>query len=101
MDDPVTRIEADPRYRRLVTSRNRLSIVLTAILCLAYFGFLALIAFDKPLLAAPIGAGVTSLGIVLGLAMIATAIVLTGIYVAHANRDFDPIIDALKAEAGE
>ena len=96
--DPLARIAADPRYVAMVRARNRLSIVLTATLTTAYFGFLALIAFDKPLLATPIGAGVTSVGIILGLAMIALAIVLTGIYVATANARFDAVVDALKAE---
>ena len=61
-----------------------------------YFGYVALIAFDKPLLARPIGGGVTSLGIPVGVGVILLAILLTGIYVRRANRENDPIVKALR-----
>ena len=54
-----------------------------------YFGFILLVAFAKPLLAMKIGGGVTSLGILLGLGVIISAFVLTGIYVYRANSYFD------------
>ncbi len=63
-----------------------------------YFGFIALIAFDKSLLAMKIGAGVTSLGIVLGLVVIVVAFLLTGIYVRRANGEFDDMTERLKKE---
>ncbi len=46
----------------------------------AYFGYIALVAFDKSLLARPIGGGVTSLGIPVGVGLILLAILLTGLY---------------------
>jgi uncharacterized membrane protein (DUF485 family) len=63
-----------------------------------YFGFVLLVAFAKPLLARKIGSGVTSLGIVLGLAVIVCAFVLTGIYVQRANAQFDELTDDLTRE---
>jgi uncharacterized membrane protein (DUF485 family) len=39
----------------------------------------------------PIGNGVTTVGIPVGLLVIASAFVLTGIYVRRANSEFDPI----------
>ena len=62
----------------------------------AYFGYVALIAFDKAVLARPIGGGVTSLGIPVGVGVILLAIVLTGIYVRRANSEFDPLVKALR-----
>jgi len=85
----VERIGSDPRYLRLVRRRSRFAWTLTAVVLVAFFGFTLLVAFDKDLLAAPIGAGVTSLGIPLGFGLILLAIALTGIYVVVANREYD------------
>lgn len=98
------RIAADPRYQALVRRRLRFTWILTAIMLIAYFGYIALIAFDKAVLSAPIGGGVTSIGIPIGIGLILLGIVLTGIYVRSANRRFDPVVEELKrdydAEAG-
>ncbi len=98
-DERLARIAEDPRYRELVRRRGRFTLILTSIILAAYFGYILLIAFDKKLLASPIGRGVTSLGIPLGLGVILLAIVLTGLYVRRANRDFDPVTRALREEA--
>ncbi len=99
MDDAeATRVAADPRFRELVRWRGRFTWALTVVMLVAYLSFILLIAFDKALLAQPIGAGVTSIGIVAGFAVIVLAIVLTGIYVRRAAHDFDPLVDALQAE---
>lgn len=95
------RIAADPRYRQLVRRRLRFTWLLTAIMLLAYFGYIALIAFDKAVLAAPLGSGVTSVGIPVGIGLILLGILLTGIYVRRANRSFDPVVEELKREAGQ
>ncbi|MGO7251810.1 DUF485 domain-containing protein [Rhizobium brockwellii] len=52
------------------------------------------------MLARSVSGGATSWGIPIGLGVIALAIVLTGLYVWRANRDFDPVIAALRAEYG-
>lgn len=99
MDDAeAARVAADPRYRDLVRRRGRFTWALTVVMLVAYLGFILLIAFDKTFMARPIGAGVTSIGIVTGFAVIVLAIVLTGIYVRRAARDFDPLVEALHAE---
>ena len=87
---------ADPRYRRLLKRRGRFTWTLTIFMLIAYFGYIALIAFNKLLLAQPIGRGVTSLGIPVGVGIILLAIVLTGLYVRRANREFDPLVRALR-----
>jgi uncharacterized membrane protein (DUF485 family) len=63
-----------------------------------YFGFIILVAFGKDLLAIKIGSGVTSLGILVGLAVIFAAFILTGIYVYRANTRFDQLTANLKRE---
>ena len=54
-----------------------------------YYGFILLVAFDKPLLASRQGEGVTTLGMPIGLGVIVFTIVITGIYVRRANSEFD------------
>jgi len=66
----------------------------------AFVGYLALIAFDKALLGTPIGDGVTSIGIPIGLGLILLAIALTGLYVAYANRHHDAQMAAILKDHG-
>lgn len=94
------RVAADPRYRALVARRMRLGWVLSAIIFTAFVGYLLLVAFEKALLGAPIGAGVTSVGIPVGLGLILLAIALTGFYVAHANRYHDAQMAQILADHG-
>jgi uncharacterized membrane protein (DUF485 family) len=48
-----------------------------------------------PFLAQPIGAGVTSLGIPIGMGVIVFTIVITAIYVRRANSEFDELTAAI------
>lgn len=98
-DAQLTRIADDPRYRQLIRARSRFGWLLSGIMLAAYFGFVLLVAFDKAFLSQPIVAGgVTSLGIVIGFGIILLAILLTGLYVARANRDYDAALAALVAD---
>ena len=98
-EDELARIAQDPRYCRLVKRRGRFTWILTLIMLAAYFGYILLIAFNKDFLARPIAQGaVTSIGIPLGIGVILLAIVLTGIYVHRAARDFDPDVEALQKD---
>lgn len=91
-------LAGDPRYQRLVRRRGRLSWLLTGLMLATYLGFILLVAFAKPLLAQPIAGGATTLGIPLGLGVIAVAIILTAFYVRRANAEFDHDVAALAAE---
>ncbi|MCE7796242.1 DUF485 domain-containing protein [Sphingobium sufflavum] len=99
-DALVAAVAADPRYAALVRQRSRLGWSLSALIFIAFVGYLLLIAFDKSLLATPIGAGVTSLGIPVGLGLILLAIALTGVYVARANSDYDARMAAILKDHG-
>lgn len=68
-----------------VPSRWGLSFVLSGVMIVIYFGFILLIAFDKPLLGRLIVPGL-SVGIAMGAAVIVSAWVLTYLYVASANK---------------
>lgn len=99
-DTAIARLARDDRYTLLVKRRSRFAWTLTGIMLAIYFGYILLIAFRRDILAQPIGLGVTSLGIPLGIGVILSGIVLTGIYVRRANREFDPLLDALRKEYG-
>jgi len=83
------KIRESAAYQTLVRRRSRFAWILTAIMLVVYFGYIGLIAFDKPFLAQPIGPGVMSLGIPVGVGIILITIALTGIYVVRANSEFD------------
>ncbi|MBM6583883.1 DUF485 domain-containing protein [Microvirga sp. BT689] len=87
-----------PQFQELVRQRTRFAWTLSIVMLVIYFGFILLVAFAKPLLATKIGGGVTSLGIILGLGVIVSAFVLTGIYVQRANSRFDELTRHLTRE---
>ena len=100
MIDPlVAKVEANPKYHELRRKRNLFGWSLTALMVVVYYGYIALIAFNKPFLAQPIGAGVISLGIPIGLGVIIFTIVITGIYVRRANGEYDRLTAEILKEA--
>lgn len=102
MSDPmVQKIQSHPKYLELRTKRNRLGIFLTALMLIVYYGYIALIAFDKKFLAQPIGTGVTSLGIPIGMGVIIFTIVITAIYVRRANGEFDNLTKEILKDAAQ
>jgi uncharacterized membrane protein (DUF485 family) len=97
----VQKIQSHPKYLELRTKRNRLGIFLTVLMLIVYYGYIALIAFDKKFLAQPIGSGVTSLGIPIGMGVIIFTIVITGIYVRRANGEFDTLTKDILKDASK
>lgn len=102
MIDPiVTKIQNNPKYLELRSKRNRLGFSLTFLMLFVYFGYISLIAFNKPFLAQPIGAGVTTLGIPIGMGVIIFTIAITGLYVRRANGEFDALTQEILKEASK
>ena len=95
----VRRIAALPVYQELRSRRTRLGWTLTALMLLVYFGFVLLVAFDKPLLSQRLGAGVMTLGMPVGFGVIVFTVAITAYYVARANSAFDALSDAVVQEA--
>jgi len=101
-NDPVVdRIQRDPKYQALRTKRNRLAVLLTVLMLLVYYGYIALIAFNKPFLGQPIGPGVTSLGIPIAVGVIIFTIIITGLYVRRANGEFDTLTREILKDAAK
>ena len=98
MSDPmVERIQRNPKYQQLKRTRSRYGWTLAILMLVVYYGYIGLIAFDKEFLAKPMGAGVTTIGIPIGMAVIVFSIIVTGLYVRRANGEFDALTrDILK-----
>jgi uncharacterized membrane protein (DUF485 family) len=77
-----------PAFHNLVVRRWRISLALTAVLFVMYYGYILLIALNKPLMSIRIGEG-TPIGIPIGAAVIVGSWALTAIYIAWANRYYD------------
>jgi uncharacterized membrane protein (DUF485 family) len=90
MPDTKAHLTASPAFHHLVARRWRVSLVLTALLLVLYYGYVLLIAVNKPWLAQRMDGGVTPLGIPLGAAVIVGSWILTAAYIVWANRVYDP-----------
>jgi uncharacterized membrane protein (DUF485 family) len=102
MSDPVVdRIKANPRYQELRSKRGSFGWMLTALMMVVYYGYIALIAFNKPFLAQPLGAGVTTVGVPIGMGVIIFTIIITGIYVRRANSEFDALTAEILKDASK
>jgi uncharacterized membrane protein (DUF485 family) len=87
--------DREQRLQQLAKTRWNVAITLTVIMIVVYFGFVLLIAYDKPLLATVVTPGLT-LGILLGAVVIVASWLLTWIYVRWANRGYDAAVRALE-----
>jgi len=96
----ILRILESPAFIELRARRGRFAAILTTLMLLIYYGFILAIAFAPHWLAIRID-GVITLGIPLGLGVILSAIVLTGIYVRRANGEFDALtVKAVRSAQG-
>ena len=91
---PTTQAAADEQLKALAAQRWRIALTLTAVMIVLYFGFIALIAYDRPLLAALVAPGLT-LGILLGALVIVVSWLLTYFYVRWANTHYDAALRSL------
>ncbi|OYT85634.1 MAG: hypothetical protein CFE46_18025 [Burkholderiales bacterium PBB6] len=99
MTDPVVaRIRANPKYQALKRKRSSFGWWLTLLMMVVYYGYIALIAFNKEFLSQKLGAGVTTIGVPIGMGVIIFTIVITGIYVRRANSEFDELTRQILAE---
>ena len=83
----------EAQLRALAASRWRVALALTVAMVAVYFGFIALIAYDKPLLGTLVAPGL-SLGVLLGALVIVVSWLLTWAYVRWANTHYDPALRA-------
>jgi uncharacterized membrane protein (DUF485 family) len=86
-----------PRFKALVRKRWSVSIVLTLLLFLLYYGYILVVAYGKPFLALKVGTH-TTLGIIFGALTIVGSWLLTIAYVVWANTIYDREVNSIKKE---
>ncbi len=86
-----------PKFKELVSKRLKVSISLTVIMLIVYFGFILSIAFNKELLSVKLGEHIT-LGLPIGIGIIIFAWLLTGLYIRWANNKYDNAVRELRNE---
>lgn len=84
-------------FKKLVSTRWSVSLVLLFLVFVVYYGYILLIAYNKPLMATKIGE-YTTLGIPIGIAVIVLSWILTYIYVIWANNKYDNEVKRLKEQ---
>ncbi|MDQ6630030.1 MAG: DUF485 domain-containing protein [Pseudomonadota bacterium] len=97
--DLTARIANDPKYQELKSKRSRFGWWLALAMIVVYYGFILLVAFDKPFLATRLGTGVTTIGMPIGLGIILFTVAITAIYVRRANSEFDALSEQIAKAA--
>ena len=102
MSDPVVdKIQKNPKYQELRKKRSSFGWLLTMLMMVVYYGYIALIAFNKEFLGQRMGEGVTTVGVPLGMGVIIFTIIITGIYVRRANDEFDRLTKEILQEVSK
>ncbi|UXD87061.1 DUF485 domain-containing protein [Thalassolituus hydrocarboniclasticus] len=97
--DVYQKIKDHPDFQSLVAKRKAFALKLSAIVLVMYFSFIMLVAFAPGVLAEPVAQNsVTTWGIPIGVFIIISSFLLTGIYVKRANTEFDEENQRIVAE---
>lgn len=101
MSAQSSRATANGRIFKHFVRRSRVvSMTLTSLMLAVYFGFILLMAFGRDVLLVRMDGGL-SLGIPVGMGIILTASMFTGIYVWWANTRYDVQVRAIVATMQE
>ena len=92
-------VQRNPKYQQLVKERLSFGWTLSIIMLAIYIGFILMIGYAPKVLGIPIGKGVMTIGIPIGLVVIVSAFVLVGIYVRRANAVYDSLIQDIVEES--
>ncbi len=88
----------DADFKSLSGQKNTISLVLAVVELIIYFGFVALIAFDKPFLSAKLFGAIT-VGIPVAVGAIMLSWLLTGVYILWANKKYDVLVKKVRDKA--
>jgi uncharacterized membrane protein (DUF485 family) len=89
----------DPDFKAIAGQKNRISIILTILELVVYFGFIGLIAFYKPFLSQKLTGAIT-VGIPIAVGAILVSWLLTGVYIHWANKNYDTMVKKLREKMG-
>jgi len=91
----------DADFKDLSGQKNTISIILTILELVIYFGFVGLIAYNKPFLSQKLSeGGSATIGIPIAVGTIVLSWVLTGIYIWWANAKYDVLVKKVKEKIG-
>lgn len=91
----------DEDFKKLVKKKNMVSMVFTILELVLYFGFVGLIAYNKPFLSQKISEGsAMTIGIPIAVFTIFLSWVLTAIYIFWANSSYDNEVKKVKDKIG-
>jgi uncharacterized membrane protein (DUF485 family) len=101
VDSVISRIRVNPKYAELKQKRSGFGWMLTLMMMVVYYGYIALIAFNPEFLSQRMGEGVTTVGVPIGMGVIVFTIIITGIYVRRANDEFDRLTREILQEVSK
>jgi uncharacterized membrane protein (DUF485 family) len=89
----------DKDFKSLSSQKFAISTTLTILELVLYFGFIALIAFNKPFLSQKLSGAIT-VGIPIAVGTIILSWIFTGIYIRWANNTYDVLVKKVKEKIG-
>lgn len=92
-NDVVEQVLKHPKYMELVKKRTRVSMIFFGLTLAIYSGFILTMAYLPDVFARPLGGGWTmSVGLLVGLMVACSAVILIAAYVYISNKKFDPLL---------
>jgi uncharacterized membrane protein (DUF485 family) len=89
----------DKDFQDLSSQKFAMSTILTILELVLYFGFIGLIAFNKPFLSQKLSGAIT-VGIPIAVGTIILSWIFTGIYIRWANNTYDVLVKKVKEKIG-
>lgn len=89
----------DRDFKSLCSQKNTISIILTIMQLTVYFGFIALIAYNREFLATKVSGAITA-GIPIAVGAIVLSWIFTGVYIRWANQKYDVMVKKVRDKIG-
>jgi uncharacterized membrane protein (DUF485 family) len=93
------RIQQNPKFKELVSKRERLAWTLTGIVLVLFFGLFLTVAFYPSVLAIRLGDSYVTTGLLIGFSQFVLFWLFTAVYVRRANSEFDALTEQLLRES--
>ncbi len=91
----------DPDFQQLSRQRDTISLILTVLELVLYFGFIYLVAEHKAFLAQKMSeGGAVTVGIPIAVGIIVLSWIFTGIYIWWANTQYDEMVKKVIEKVG-
>ena len=94
------KIRSNPKFAELVGKRTRFAVLLSLIVLVPYYSYMALVSLNPQFFAAKISdGGVITIGWPIAAVIVVVGWLLTGVYVSRANGEFDRLNEEILKEA--